>query len=188
MTFDPKPIDGVRVLGITGAARHGKDELARAIVRVYPGAERFAFSDAVAAVARSRYGMLTRNAAQLQEVGTLYRQHQDDIWLRCLYGAIADKRPILAVVTGVRYQNEIGLISAMGGKVVGVRRLNAPELTDRDPQHEVESHIGEMLVQADRVTDIPEIDDEHTRARYFDFAATSMIDALFIREATCTPK
>jgi hypothetical protein len=155
MTY--RPLAGVAVVGITGAARSGKDELARAIIRNYPGAERFAFSDGVAAIARARYFMGARDAGLLQQIGTLYRSTRGtEVWLRCLYGAIADRRPRLAVVTGIRYPNELDLIRALGGMLVGIVRPGRPPLTDRDPAHEVESHVDGLLREAPIVVEAAE--------------------------------
>jgi len=168
-------IPGVSVIGITGKARAGKDELARAIVRVAIGAERFAYSDAVAAVARAGHMMERRDPSVLQFIGTLYRQANATTWLRCLHGAIEDRRPAIAVITGLRYQNEVDLVRDLGGIVVGVERPGAPALADRDPQHEVESHIGEMLAQADERFSVAEIEDDYERARHFDTLACSVV-------------
>lgn len=143
-----RPIPGVQVIGITGRARSGKDELAKALVRAVPGAERFAFSDAVAVMARVVHRMNGRDARVLQTVGTQYREQDEAVWLRCLYGILQDRRPRLAVVTGVRYANELGLIYGLGGIVVGVRRPWAPALTDRDPHHVVEQGIDDLVDRA----------------------------------------
>lgn len=169
------PIPGVRVIGVTGAARHGKDELAKAIIRICPGAERFAFSDAVAAVSRVRFGMTERDASKLQDTGTRYRQVDPAVWLRCMYGAIQDRRPRVAVVTGVRYPNELDVIRGMGGVLVAVRRSAAPPLTDRDPEHEVESHIGDMIAAADRVFEFDEAAEASRREAIFDQAARGVL-------------
>jgi hypothetical protein len=166
---------GVRVVGITGAARHGKDELARALVSVVPGAERFAFSDAVAAVARAEGRMVARDARVLQAVGTERRRARPSVWLECLEGAIRDRRPVLAVVTGVRYPDEFALIESLGGVVVGVVRPGAPALTDRDAGHEVESHVPALLARCGaRVVTVPELSDDDARAVFFRRLAVSV--------------
>jgi hypothetical protein len=177
MKYEQLP--NVTVIGITGAARSGKDELAKAILRAVPGAERFAFSDAVASIARARYDMATRNASLLQEIGTLYRGTRGpNIWLDCLYGAIADRLPRVAIVTGVRYPNELELIAAMGGALVGVRRAGRPPLTDRDPAHEVESHIDRLLRCAELVVEAGEYG-ETTIVSAFDAHARRVLDRLY---------
>jgi hypothetical protein len=134
------PIDGVRVLGITGHARAGKDTLAQMILRVVPGAERFAFSDGLAAYCRATRQMSARDPRVLQRVGMSLRDADALVWLDVLYGAIADRRPPLAVVTGVRFENEARMIREMGGDVIRVVRRNAD---------------GSMYVSDDRPNDHP---------------------------------
>lgn len=172
------PIDGVSVVGITGAARHGKDELARALMRHIAGAERFAFSDAVAVVARINGLMTTRDAAALQKVGTRYRETVGtDVWVRCLHGAIQDRRPQLAIVTGIRYPNELDWLREVHGTLVGVVRPGAPSLTDRDPSHPVEQHVADLLRQADVTIRIDEYAEPTVRNAAFNRYAARVIDA-----------
>lgn len=172
------PIDGVSVVGITGAARHGKDELARALMRHIAGAERFAFSDAVAVVARINGLMTTRDAAALQKVGTRYRETVGpEAWVRCLHGAIEDRRPQLAVVTGIRYQNELDWLRDVHGTLVGVVRPGAPALTDRDPSHPVEQGVADLLRHADATFTIAEHADPMVRNAAFNRLAAKVIDA-----------
>jgi hypothetical protein len=159
------PIPGVRILGITGKARHGKDSIAKALLEVCPGAERWAFSDAVAVVARALHGMTTRHVGQLQQVGTDYRASVDaEVWLRCTYHAIEDRRPPLAIITGLRTPEDVDMVRQMGGTVVRVtrERAGAPFIaTDRDPAHPIEQQIDRLhadlnvLIQDGNVEMIP---------------------------------
>lgn len=169
------PIPGVHVVGITGRARSGKDELAKAILRLVAGAERFAFSDAVAAVARTAGMMRTRDAGVLQQVGTQMREVDPDVWCHALYGTLEDRRPEVAIVTGVRYANERAMIQAMGGRLVGVRRPGAPALTDRDPAHPVEQGIDALVADADTVVEFEELQTADAREAYFDEVARYLI-------------
>lgn len=172
------PIDGVSVVGITGAARHGKDELAKALLRRIAGAERFAFSDAVAIAARANGLMRQRDAAVLQHIGTSYREtFGTDVWVRCLHGTIEDRRPIVAIVTGVRYPNELEWLRDVNGTLIGIIRNYAPPLTDRDPEHPVERHVGELLAQADTTFTIDEYYNERERYVAFERLAGRVIDS-----------
>lgn len=170
------PIPDVWVVGITGHARHGKDELARALVRQIPGAERFAFSDAVSAVARTLHLMGPREAHVLQALGTRVRQADPETWLRCLYHAIADKRPRVAVLTGLRYPNELALVRDMGGTLVAVERPHAPALTDRDPAHPVEQQIASLVAQAETVLQVNEFRDAEALEAAFDRMAADLVE------------
>lgn len=135
----------IPVVGICGHARHGKDALALALLRVCPGAERFAFSDAIAAYARVTGVMTARDPRVLQEVGWAMRQRSPDVWKLALYWAIVDRAPRLAIVTGVRFLDEASLIRQMGGQIVRVRRVLADGSAfvdaDRDRDHPVEREI-----------------------------------------------
>lgn len=183
MTWEPIP--GVLVVGITGRARHGKDELARALLRHITGAERFAFSDAVAAVARSLQLMGHRDPRVLQDVGTRLRQVEPETWLRCLYHAIQDKAPGVAIITGVRYPNEAAMIREMGGHLVAVERPYAPALTDRDPAHPVEQQIDQLISQADTVFRVNEFRDADALEACFDQMAVDLIESWIT--APCLP-
>ena len=172
------PIDGVAVIGITGKARHGKDELARALTRLIANGERFAFSDALAAVARSLGGMTTRDPRVLQNLGTSSRERDPDVWVRCLYHAIEDRRPDVAIITGVRYPNEAAMIREMGGALVAVVRQDAPTLTDRDAAHPVEQGIEALVSDADAYFRVPELVPTEV-AEYFDRLASELLSAWF---------
>lgn len=151
MTFDPIP--GTAVLAFTGRARHGKDTAARIIVESFGvDAHRFAFSDAISAYARVAAGMTARDPVLLQAIGYEMRQGRPDVWLGALYGAIADRQPRLALITGVRFQDEADLVRRMGGVLIRVARVDAdgaPFLaTDRDNDHATERFIDGLV--ADR--------------------------------------
>lgn len=151
------PIPGTQVIAVCGQARHGKDSLALAFLRAWPGAERFAFSDGIAAMLRANGDMgPARSTPLMQEAGLALRQERPAAWLDVIYGAICDRRPPLAVVTGVRFQDEADMIHAMGGKLVRVRRLTAHgfdyESDDRPASHPTETAI--RLLDADETLTI----------------------------------
>jgi hypothetical protein len=128
-----RPIAGVEVVGLVGHGRHGKDSLAKFLMRLVPGAERFAFSDAIAAYARALGAMSARDPKLMQVIGWDRRQANPDVWLQALYGAIADRAPSLAIVTGVRFRDEAQMIREMGGRIVRVVRLEPDGQPFRDP-------------------------------------------------------
>lgn len=139
------PIAGVSVLGITGAARHGKDTLACALMALISGSERFAFSDAVSAVARAKHGMTTRDPRELQRVGMAYRKDDPSVWLRCLYGAIEDRSPRLALVTGVRFPDEADMIREMGGHIIKVVRTEPDGSYFVDPHRDANAEVERSI-------------------------------------------
>lgn len=143
-----EPIPGVTVVGFVGRSRAGKDTLAQAIVRLRPGAERFGFSDAIAAYARVSGQMTVRDPVVLQRVGWAARQSRPTVWLDALYGAISDRRPPLALITGVRFEDEAEMVRAMGGTLVRVVRQmpDGSEYVspDRPADHPVERQVDQL--------------------------------------------
>jgi hypothetical protein len=162
------PLAGVTVIGITGQARAGKDELARAFIRRVPGAERLAFSDAVAAVARLSGEMTQRDPRVMQSIGETARLTDPDCWCRAVYGWIDDRRPRVAVLTGLRHANEYAMVRTMGGFVVAVVRPEAPPVTDRDMAHPVEQGVASMVARADYRVTVPERPTRAAREALFD--------------------
>jgi hypothetical protein len=145
------PLAGVTVIGITGHARHGKDTLARELMLAWPGAERFAFSDGIAAMLRARGEMgAVRDPRKLQDVGYAVRGERPDAWHQVVYGAIADRQPSLAIITGIRFEDEAEIVWQMGGWMLRVTRRNADgsmfESPDRPSTHPVEQAIKLIAV------------------------------------------
>jgi hypothetical protein len=154
MTYHPIP--GVsRVIGLTGAARHGKDAAAKILLKLLPGAERFAFSDALSVECRVHHGMTKRHPALLQDVGMLFRESKPGVWLRALYGAIEDRQPEVAIITGIRFPDEAAMVREMGGTIVRVARTQKngdPYVADdRNPYHRAEAELDAICPDANVV-------------------------------------
>ncbi len=145
------------VIGLLGASRHGKDTAAKAILKALPGAERFAFSDAVSAVARVCHGMTARDPRLLQTVGNRGREGQPAIWLDALYGSIVDREPEIAVVTGLRFREEVDMIRALAPQstILRITRLTAEGKLfvsdDRDPNSPTEVGIAGLPADVELV-------------------------------------
>ena len=145
------PLDGVQVVGFTGAARHGKDTAAATICALVPGARVYGFSEAISVVARALHGMTRRDPALLQHLGFFYRRQQPTIWLDAIYWRIAEDRPTLAILTGLRFLDEAQMVRELGGEVVRVRRDVAGRpyvATDRDSTHPVEQQEARIVADA----------------------------------------
>ena len=134
------PIEGTRIVGLCGRARHGKDTFAAALVDAVRGAERFAVSDLISAHERLSGRMVARDPAHLQNC---FGQFPREWLVQAMYHAIVDRRPKVAVITGVRKPDEVAMIHATGGIVVRVQRPDF-ETTDRDPHHPVEQDIDRL--------------------------------------------
>ena len=160
------PIVGVKVVGVTGAARHGKDTFAKALLLAAPGTERIAFSDLIAASERIAGRMTERDPEHLQ--ATHFTINRDNL-LCAMYEFIRDRRPTICVITGVRKPDEVEMIKAMGGKIVKVRRIldggGVFKTEDRDPAHAVEADIDwlphDLLIVASSALEVEQA------ARYY---------------------
>jgi len=120
------PQSNTLVIGIGHKARQGKDAVARALMETWPAlVTRFAFADALKAIARADRGMTAKDARLLQALGLEYRQKDIDTLVRTVYWQIVDDAPRVAVITDVRFQNEIAFIKQMGGVCVRVDRRDA---------------------------------------------------------------
>lgn len=142
------PIPGMAVIGLGHRARHGKDSFARAIMKQYPQAQRFAFADDLYAVARVHYGMTVKDAPLLQKIGLEYRENPQfgvDVWVRAVYSKMLFEHPALAIVTDVRFRNEFDFIKALGGTTVRVTRFDEHGHVFVDPSRPA-THISETAL------------------------------------------
>jgi hypothetical protein len=141
-----EPIPGVTVLGLGHKARHGKDTAGAAIVSAIAGAKRYAFADDLYAVARVIYGMTTKNAPLLQQIGEDYRNVYDqDIWVRSVYSKLLEEKPRLAVITDVRYPSEFDFVKKLGGATVDVIRFRGDGSEFVDPSRPAD-HYSEIAL------------------------------------------
>ena len=159
------PLPGCRLaIGLTGAARHGKDSAARALLKALPGAERFALSDMVSADCRVNLGMTTRDPVALQQRGTAARVGRPFVWMDALYGLLQDREPEVVIVTGLRYADEVDMVRALAPLSLILRvvriELNGARFvtTDRDPNHPVERGIAGLPFDAEIVARSGDID------------------------------
>lgn len=97
------------VIGFGHKARHGKDSAARYIHEAYPEETRiYSFASALKAYCRVAYGMTTKDAPLLQRIGLQFRQdHNPDFWVDILRAQILEEQPEVALITDVRFANEI---------------------------------------------------------------------------------
>lgn len=137
-------------IALIGHARHGKDTAAKMLLKKLPGAERFAFSDYVATVARVREGMTKRDGHTLQKVGMTYRDQNISIWLDCLYWHLVDREPEVVILTGLRFREELSLLTAIAPRhdIIKIVRLDSKGVPfiaqDRDPNYRSESMIDHL--------------------------------------------
>lgn len=141
------PIPGVTVIGFGGPARAGKDTAASIMFALNPlDSMRFAFSDAITHYCRIVHGMEKRHPGLLQTTGQeLRRTVRARVWLDCVYWRVDELRPRVALITGVRFPEEIQMVRDMGGRLFWVERRDAdgtaPAVTDRDPNFVTETSV-----------------------------------------------
>jgi hypothetical protein len=140
------PLPNTLVIGLGHKARHGKDTAAEWLVKMY-GATRFAFSDALYAYCRVEHGMTTKDAPLLQKVGVAMRERDPLVWVKAVYYDMLTKAPKIAVITDVRFPNEMDFVKSVGGVTCKVTRYNdggTPYVAaDRDPYHISETALDE---------------------------------------------
>jgi hypothetical protein len=119
------PIPDTYVIGLGHKARHGKDSAARILMHAFPqSVQRFSFADDLYAVCRVLHGMTTKDAPLLQRVGVEMRETRDPlVWIRSVYHKIVEARPRVAVITDVRFPNELDFVRQLGGVCWKVTRV-----------------------------------------------------------------
>ena len=149
----PCPKKDVRLFGICGKMKHGKDTFYSFITNCDPSVIRVAFADAlkkeVAAACGVTVDFINSNKdifrPMLQWWGTEFRRGLcgDDYWLRCLEDTINGLPDGSTVfVTDVRFLNEANFIHTLGGHVVKVTRIGAPA-----PAGSTSGHASEVELE-----------------------------------------
>lgn len=143
MTFQPIP--GTLVIGLGHKARHGKDTAARILMESFRGVQRFSFADDLYAVCRVLHGMTTKDAPLLQRVGVELRERDEDILAKATYAKMLTDAPRIAVITDVRFPNEMAFVKALGGVCWKVERRLADGSLFVDPSRPA-SHVSETAL------------------------------------------
>ena len=136
----------MRIVGLGYKARQGKNTVARGIIQhcatqeIY--AKEYGFATALKAYCRV-LGMRKKDGQLLQTVGTdVFRHLNPDIWVRVLMDTIEEDQPDVAIITDMRFPNEVEAIKAQNGLVVRVSRINPNGTTwiadDRPADHSSE--------------------------------------------------
>lgn len=142
------------IIGIGYKARQGKDTIAREMVK-HAGklglyAKQYGFADALKVECRINGGMEEKNPELLQETGVWYRNNVDiNFWVTLLGRQIQEEQPDIAIITDVRFFNELEFIRSNNGKLIKVVRKNPDGSSvvapDRDPNHSSESELDSHL-------------------------------------------
>ena len=142
------------IIGIGYKARQGKDTIAREMVK-HAGklglyAKQYGFADALKVECRINGGMEEKDPKLLQETGVWYRDNVDiNFWVTLLGRQIQEEQPDIAIITDVRFINELEFIRNNNGKLIKVSRKNPDDspvvASDRNPNHSSESELDSHL-------------------------------------------
>jgi hypothetical protein len=143
------------LVGLVGYPGSGKDALAEELCR-WGGYTRYAFGDAVKSLLLAtdmtygnslkrledwkRRGM-HETREKLQNLGQRLRDYDEDFWVKSMPAIIADR----AIVTDIRYPNELDWIKKKGGTVVAIHRPGFGPVND----HQSETNTTRLLALAD---------------------------------------
>lgn len=130
------------LIGLTGYAYSGKDTAAQGLLAPPFNWRRFAFADALRALAadigwdgeKDEFG---RNF--LQTLGNKARQHiREDVWLLPFGELMATPHP--TIVTDVRYRNEADYIRACGGVIARIYRPGNEPVNDHVSETDMDGY------------------------------------------------
>jgi len=177
--IDLPNIGTTRVVGLGFRARSGKDTVAKYMHAILPEDSKvYHFSDALKAHVRVLGLMGKKDAALLQMVGTdIYRRADPDIWVRCLVHQIAEEQPKIAIVSDMRFANELEWVRQHGLAVRIVRIDNGAEYVSPDRPADHPSEIALLGASFDQVHFAPTGDFRHLRS-----IAEEIVNAICLRE------
>jgi hypothetical protein len=144
-----------KLIGLVGYPSSGKDALASELC-LWGGFTRYAFGDAVKSLLLATdktYGNslerlenwkrkgINETRERLQRLGQTLRDFDEDFWVKSMPETLAE----LAVVTDVRYDNELQWVKDKGGIVVAIHRPGYGPVND----HKSETNTTRLLDMAD---------------------------------------
>ena len=142
-------------IGFIGYPGTGKDAIAQELVSNH-GYERIAFGDAVKQMLldldptyKDSYKLLdyykrrgyAYTREKLQNLGQRLRDYDEKFWIRSMPAVLADR----AIVTDIRYPNELDWVKEKGGTVVAIHRPGFGPVNN----HQSESNTTRLLELAD---------------------------------------
>jgi hypothetical protein len=158
----------MKIIGISGKKRSGKDEACSAILAAYPGlGRRMAFADPLKAEVAAACGVSVETLERhkqhfrtiLQGWGTEFRRQfsgNNNYWidrltdeLECLE-AIGGK---LAVITDVRFPNEFQLVKDRGGIVLRIESLRCNNNDSHPSETALDDHLFDITIRNDGTLD-----------------------------------
>lgn len=164
--------DNKSLIGLVGYSGSGKDALAAELCR-WGGYTRYAFADSLKALLLAtdttfgnslerledwkRRG-LHETREKLQRLGQTLRDFDEDFWVKSMPAILADR----AIITDIRYPNELDWVKKRGGTVVAIHRPGYGPVND----HKSETNTTRLLALADTtVTNNDTIEELAARVR-----------------------
>lgn len=153
------------IIGLTGAARSGKDTIADVLVA--RGWEKMALADPIYAAMHAMFGWSREWIEQhkeepvgpcgrsprylMQTLGTEWGRQLvgESVWCDVLRARLRARTDTDVVIPGVRFDDEAKLIHSLGGFVIKVYRPDAPKVH----AHESEKGVDRRLLDAAVVND-----------------------------------
>lgn len=123
----------MKLFGITGRARSGKDTLVNTLLSAGYDVGRVAFADALKEEVCAATGVSLLALEQHKELyrpllqwwGTEFRRGQDqDYWIKRVAARLPWSTDDVVFVTDVRFENEADFIRRMGGTIIRVVRVD----------------------------------------------------------------
>jgi hypothetical protein len=161
----------MRLVGVTGRARSGKDTFAQGLIR--HGYRRAAFADALKQVTAlianeppelffdevtkeefsPNLGMTRRKALQLLGTEGIRKVLGDNVWVDRLLRSWREDGMHATVITDVRFDNEARAIAELGGHIVLITRPDNVGLQGSAATHASERGVSEDLIDLEVVND-----------------------------------
>lgn len=137
------------VLAIMGKAGSGKDTTAHYLSKLLPNkVQRYAFADKLKQIARNMGWdgkKDTKGRKLLQDLGTIGREYAEDIWVDYVIEQILLDPPKIAVITDVRYPNEVYRLEKFFDKVYTIRVIGRQYDLGVNGQHSSENALDDFL-------------------------------------------
>jgi dephospho-CoA kinase len=160
------------IIGLSGYARSGKDEIAKILVEDY-GYERVAFADKIRDFLYETDPQIGGNRLQhlidnygwdvaksqpevrylLQSIGVAARKvFGDSFWINQALNPHIYEHPIVGVnkdivVTDVRFTNEAEIIKSLGGKIWRIKRNGVEAVNNHVSEHEMDGYQVDMILK-----------------------------------------
>lgn len=156
----------MKIIGITGFARAGKDTYARQLQKKYQqesplwNTQIYSLSDALKVEMSRRvymrFGVSSFTEDEhdkatirplLVKAAMARRREDENYWIKKLTKQINNDHPDVAIITDIRFENEARWVKRFGGKIVRVRRADivAANKTEAENDKLIDPFVDEWI-------------------------------------------